>query len=79
MTVLEQELKTYLGILPELISEQGKYVVIRGAEVAGTWETYDDALQEAYRRYHRPPFLVKKIEAVEQMFSFSRDVDPCRR
>jgi hypothetical protein len=60
---LERELKTYCRELPRLLREEGKYVVIRDQEVAGTWATYEDALQAGYERFGLVPFLVKKIQA----------------
>jgi hypothetical protein len=77
MKALEKELKTYKDKLPELLADEGKYVLIHEGEVAGTWDTYEDALKEAYLRYKKPPFLVKKIESIEQVYCFTRSIGSC--
>jgi hypothetical protein len=59
---LEKELRTYRRLLPTLLADQGKYAVIHGDELAGTWGTYEDALQAAYTAFGLNPFLVKRIE-----------------
>jgi len=71
---LEQELATYREKLPELLEHRGKYVVICGKEVIGTFNDYEDALQAGYRQCGLDPFLVKKIEEVESVQNFTRDV-----
>lgn len=61
---LEKELETYKSRLPELKGEEGKFVVVHGEEVT-VFGTYEDALNEGYKRYKLEPFLVRKIEAIE--------------
>lgn len=76
---LERELETYNRLKSSLLDKQGKFVVIHDNEVAGVWDTYSDALRAGYDRYRLEPFLVKRIEAVEQVQSITRDVEfPCR-
>jgi len=65
--------------LPRLLSEEGKFVVIRGQEVAGTWGTYEDALQAAYERFGLTPFLVKKIQANGDSYLSSTNRGPACR
>lgn len=77
--VFENELETYAANRDTLIAgSEGKYVVIRGTEIAGTWSSYEDALKEGYGRYKLEPFLVKRIEGVETILGFSRDIAPCQ-
>lgn len=78
---LEKELETYRRELPTLKDQSGKYVLIRGSDVLGTWSTYEDAIQEGYRVCGlSTPFLVKKIEAFEQVHFNSRCIEqPCHR
>jgi hypothetical protein len=72
---LERELKTYEEKLPDLLLHEGKFVLIHSAEVAGFFDTYADAIQAGYERYALKPFLVKQVQAVEQVqFIF---IDPC--
>ncbi len=76
---LERERSTYDKNREELLRQEGKYVVISGDEVAGVWATYRDALAAAYARFGLEPFMVKKIEAVEQVQFITRTVGfPCR-
>ncbi len=77
---LEKELETYQRELPNLIGQHaGKFVLIGGDKVSGTWETYRDALQEGYRLYGLKPFLVKQIQATEIVHHMMRDIHPlCR-
>lgn len=63
---LEKELETYRNKLPELKAEEGKFVLIKGDEVAGIYVAYEDALKEGYRRFGLEPFLVKQIQLNEQ-------------
>jgi len=72
MKALEQELQTYREKLPSLLSEEGKFALIHGGEVAGTFDTYADALGEGYRIFKLEPFLVKQIQAVEQAHFIAR-------
>lgn len=76
---LQVELKTYRENLERLLAEQqeGKYVVIHGTEIAGVWDTYDDALGAAYAKYGLERFLVKKVEANESVQFLNRDITPC--
>lgn len=76
---LEVELKKYAEVLPSLLSDnEGKFVLICGPEVVGTFASYQDALKIGYEKCGVKPFLVKQISAVAQISYFSRDVQqPC--
>jgi len=67
MGSLREEIDTYIRYLPELLRQQGKFVLIKGAEVAGTFDSYEDALTAGYQRFKLTPFLVKQITAVERV------------
>lgn len=76
---LEKELETYKRQRESFLDKQGKFVVIHLDEVAGVWDTYADALKAGYEKYKLDPFLVKQIDAVEQVQFISRDLEfPCR-
>jgi hypothetical protein len=62
---LERELTTYQQKRQELLASEGKFVLIHGADVAGIWDTYEDALKIGYEKYGLKPFLVRRIEAVD--------------
>lgn len=76
---LETELQTYKDRLTELSASEGKFVLIRGSDVAGIFDTYADALSAGYERFKLAPFLVKQISSTEVLAYFTRDIDlPCR-
>lgn len=75
---LEKEIQTYNQKLPELLANEGKFVVICGENVDGIFESYSDALKTGYEKFGIRPFLVKKISATEQISYFTRDIGaPC--
>lgn len=74
---LEKEQAAYVRELQNLLGSEGKYVLIQGDAVIGVYDTYNDALQIGYDRCGLEPFLVKQIQAVEQVHSFTRDIRPC--
>jgi len=73
----EQELATYHAHLIDLLADEGKFILVKGEEIAGPWESYEDALQVGYERFGLVPFLVKKIQRVEPIQYFSRDLPRC--
>jgi len=73
MATLDKEIETYNRLLPELIAQQGKFVLIKGDEQAGTFDSYQDALAAGYAKFKLEPFLVKQISPAEQVSYFSRD------
>jgi hypothetical protein len=77
---LEKELETYRRALPQLLSQEGKFVVVHQEEIAGIFGTYGDAVRAGYERFALDPFLAKQIEAVERVRTFSRDLKrPCMK
>ena len=75
---LETEIETYRRLLPELLAKQGKFVLIKGNEQAGTFDTYGDALKAGYEKFKLEPFLVKQISPAEQISYFTRELHECR-
>jgi hypothetical protein len=71
---LEKEIRTFEREKPNLLSHQGKFVVIAGDEIAGVYVAYEDALRSGYQKFGLKPFLVRKIQAVEQAEHFTRDL-----
>jgi hypothetical protein len=75
---LEKELETFRNRLSELRAEnEGKFVLIHGSQVVDVFSSYDDAIKAGYDRFGLEPFLVKRIQAMEQAQFVSRFVDPC--
>jgi hypothetical protein len=77
MNRLEKELETYQAELPKLLKEQGKFAVVKDAQVAGVFDTYPDALKQGYERFGLEPFLVKQIISPQPVLFISRNVIPC--
>jgi hypothetical protein len=75
---LEVELATYESKLPELLTQEGKYVLIHQADVVGVYAAYEDALKEGYKQFGLAPFLVRQIKGTQQVQLISRLMDtPC--
>ena len=63
---LAPELETYEQHRERLIaSDLGRWVLVHDSELAGVFDTQDDAIGEGYRRFGNVPFLVKEIEAFD--------------
>jgi hypothetical protein len=62
---LETEYAAYLDLLPRLAHEEGKFALIHHSDLAGVYETYQDALAAGYEKFGLKPFLVKQIAAAE--------------
>ena len=76
--ILEKELATYKEKLPELVAEEGKYVLIHGTDVVRTFTSYEDAMAEGYSAFGlNKHFLVKQIHRTEQVHFVSRPTKPC--
>lgn len=74
----EHELSIYQAHILEFLESEGQYVVIRGDDIAGPFETYEAALDAGYTKHGLEPFLVKQIFRVEPVHYFSRDLPLCR-
>lgn len=69
--LLSKELETYERHRQDLLgSAEGRFVLIHGDEVIGTYESKTDAIDEGYRRLGNVPFLVKQVASVEVPQSF---------
>jgi hypothetical protein len=74
---LEKEQATYQRELPKLLESAGKFALVHEDAVVGVFDTYNDALKIGYDKFQLKPFLVKRIQAVEQVHSFTRNLKPC--
>jgi hypothetical protein len=77
VTDLSDEIGTYNRLLPKLLAQQGKFVLIKGSEQAGTFDSYQDALAAGYAKFQLQPFLVKQIVPAERVSYFTRDLTSC--
>ena len=76
---LEKELETFEQNKEKLLREgEGKYALIHGDEVAGIWDTYEDALKAGYERFELEPFLVKQIQGIERVQFIARGLPQCQ-
>src|SRR4051794_2077802 len=74
---LEREIETYRRKLSGLLAEKGKYVVIHGEDIVGTFDGLDDAMRAGYARTLTEPFLVRRIAEDEPILVSSRNLRPC--
>jgi hypothetical protein len=75
---LEKELAVFNSKLAELKAEhEGKFVLIHGDEIVDFFSSYDDAIKAGYAKFGLESFLVKQVQAMEQIQFISRFVDPC--
>lgn len=71
---LQKELDTFNKLLPTLSDREGKYALIIGTDLVGTYDSYADALSSGYEKAGLDPFLVKRISATESVSYFTRDM-----
>jgi hypothetical protein len=67
LTMLEQELHVYDEHLSEWLGQyRGRFVLVKGAELVGVFNTVDEALAEGARRFGLSSFLVRRVEPVQE-------------
>jgi hypothetical protein len=61
---LATELEVFYRALPRWLAEgeAGRYAVVKGTEICGTWDSFRDGLQYGYERFGGGPFLTQKID-----------------
>ena len=75
---LERELQVYQDRLEELLTHEGKYVIIKGDQIHESFfSAYDDALTRAYEIHKSGPFLVKLIGRIEKIDFITRSMESC--
>ena len=74
---LAAEYRTYEANVAQWAEEHdGDFVLIRGTDVVGFYETNEQALSEGYQRFGIVPFFVKQVSRQEQAHFVSRLVAP---
>jgi hypothetical protein len=59
---LETEIQAYEKQRPELEkSYSGKFVVFKGVQFVGAWDTINAAASEAVARFGRGPYLIRQV------------------
>ena len=74
---LEREIATYEHHLLDLLKDAGKYVVIRGEEILGVFEAFEDAVRKGYETGLNDPFLTRRIAQSQPILSAPRSIRPC--
>jgi len=74
---LEKEIETYRSKLPEMKEHEGKFVLIYGDQIVDYFSTYEDAVKGGYHKFKLDPFLVQRVQTIEQVHFISRLLDPC--
>ncbi|HUW05518.1 MAG TPA: hypothetical protein VMW01_04590 [Williamwhitmania sp.] len=74
--MFEKELEVYKKIKADYLAQspQGGFVVIKGEEVLGIWQSRLDALKAGIDKYGDVPFLVKNINESDIVVNFSRNL-----
>ena len=75
--MLEHEISTFNAKLPELLANDGKFVLIKGDKVEGIYDTYADGLRAAYGKFPEGKFLLKRIAPAESVSFFTRAYVEC--
>ena len=62
MALLSQEIAAYDRMRNVLEMDHfGKWVVVHDEELVGTYEDFQDAAEEAIRRFGRGPYLIRRV------------------
>jgi hypothetical protein len=70
MEKLAKELETYQENRDSLLSTaEGMFVLIKGDDVLGEFDTEADAIRQGYLQLGNVPFLVKQVLQVERKFT----------
>lgn len=74
--MFEKELEIFKKIKADLLSQysSGGFVVIKGDEILGVWQSRLDALKSGIDKYGDVPFLVKNINESDIVINFSRNL-----
>lgn len=71
LDALAEEQRTYEANREQLlVGSHGKYVLIHGSDIIGTYHTEADAISDGYAQFGNVPFFVKRIVPVEEPANF---------
>jgi hypothetical protein len=69
---LQPELEVFERHRFELLERAaGKYVLVKGPDIIGTFETEVEAIREGYQRYGNDAFLVKHVLEADVPLNFA--------
>ena len=64
MDALDREIAAYERMLGQLEREHmGKWVVFHGERLAGSFDTFEEAGEDAAHRFGRGPYLIRQVGA----------------
>lgn len=69
------ELATFEKLLPNLLARAqnlGRFILIKGTEASGPYDTETDTVTLGYEKYGNVPFLTKPILPYEPVLTFTR-------
>ena len=59
---IRPEIKAYEGMLDSLKKHHaGKFVIIKGGELHGAYDTFDTAARNAIREFGAGPYLIREV------------------
>lgn len=66
---LAEEWETYRREVGRLLAEgnEGRYILIKGREIIGTWDRDREALDAGYKMFLLQPFMVHRIQERERL------------
>jgi hypothetical protein len=66
---LHAEWETYRREVARLLAEghEGRWVLLKGEEIIGIWDTHNEALSQGNRRYLHQAFLIHQIQTRERV------------
>lgn len=81
--ILSKEIETFKNNKENLLRDNsGKFVLIKGQEIIGVYDTQKDAIKVGIDKFGNNPFLVKEIEEVESVQNFTSNLirlTPCHQ
>ncbi len=64
MSDLESEIAAYSKVQEEMeLKHMGKWVVFHNLGMAGVFDSFEEAAQDASRRFGRGPYLIRQVGA----------------
>ena len=72
---LREEIETYFDINTEYLEKaRGKFLLMKGPNVLGVFESEKDAIKVGYEKFGNEPFLVKEVLEVEPELDFTANI-----
>lgn len=76
MSTLKKELQVFAQNLGALLADEGKFAVISGDTILGTYDSFEEAVKAGYGSFGLTPFLVKQILSVDEVIFLDRGALP---